>query len=65
LPRSSCGLALSDDLLVSKLIVATDCQQVIKDIADDAGGCYALIIKKIGLRRRELVTAVFKQEDMK
>jgi hypothetical protein len=59
------ALALGDDLLVGKLIVATDCQQVIKDIMDDAGGCYAPIIKEIGLHRREFVTSVFKHEGRK
>jgi hypothetical protein len=31
-------LHLADDLLVTKFLVASDCQQVIKDIADDSGG---------------------------
>jgi hypothetical protein len=59
------ALHLADDLLVIKIMVANDCQQIIKDIADDSGGCYAPIIKEIGLHRRDFETALFTHEGWK
>jgi hypothetical protein len=59
------ALHLADNLLVTKILVASDCQQIVKDIADDSGGCYAPIIKEIGLHQRDFETALFTHEGRK
>jgi hypothetical protein len=41
--------ALVDDMYICKVQIASDCKQVINDIAEAAGGSYAPIIKEIGM----------------
>jgi hypothetical protein len=39
------ALALADDLSYRRFVVASDCKQVIADIADGSGGKYAAIVQ--------------------
>jgi hypothetical protein len=43
--------ALATDLMIHDMVVASDCKQVVKDLADGTGGCYANIVKEINLFR--------------
>lgn len=44
------GLALTNDLYVQRLVLASDYQSVIKNIAEGTGGRYQVVIKDIPLR---------------
>ena len=44
------GLALAEDLLVSNLIIASDCKRVIDDIKQGNQGAYGSVITEIKLR---------------
>lgn len=45
----ACGeaLALADDLITTGILVSSDCQSVIKDIAKNSGGQHVAIIREI------------------
>jgi hypothetical protein len=40
------ALSLAADLSIQRLCVASDCKQLVNDIAADSGGVYAPIIKR-------------------
>jgi lipoate synthase len=41
------ALALATDLSIQRMVVASDCKQVVSDIADGTGGRYAAIVQEI------------------
>lgn len=44
------AIALAEDLNVQRFVVASDCKQVIGDIARDSQGPYGVIIREIKMR---------------
>ena len=53
------ALALAQDLGVAHVIIASDCQGVIKDIHKQEGGMYASIIREIGHTARTINDCTF------
>lgn len=45
------GLALADDLSLSRIVVASDCQVVMNEIEQGSTGAYGAIIREIKERR--------------
>jgi hypothetical protein len=41
------ALALATDLSIQKMVVASDCKQVVSDTADGTGGQYVAIVQEI------------------
>ena len=45
------GLALAEDLYIHQLLIASDCQNVVKDINQGTGGPHSAIVHEIVARR--------------
>lgn len=54
--------ALADDLLLWRILVASDCLWVVNDISRNAGGSYGAIIREIGARAVSFDVCHFKHE---
>jgi hypothetical protein len=45
------ALALAKDVDLNRLVIASDCKQVVSDIAAGTGGQYAAIVQEINIQR--------------
>ena len=59
------ALSLALDLDEHHLLIASDCQSVIKDIVERTGGANAAIVKEITARREEFGACRFRFESRK
>ena len=56
------ALDLADDLGLRRILISSDCKQVVQDITDGSGGRYATVIKEIQMHSREFAHAKFIHE---
>jgi hypothetical protein len=56
------ALALATDVALNRLVIASDCKQVVSDIAAGTGGQYAAIVQEINIQRLDFqeVSYIFK-----
>ena len=59
------ALALAADLNIRQITIASDCKQVVGDIADGTGGQYSSIIREISQQRLEFERTIFRFEGRK
>jgi ribonuclease HI len=59
------ALSLAEDLGLPRVCIASDCKQVVDDIAEDSGGRYASIIKEIKVYRSEFEKVIVVHEGRK
>jgi hypothetical protein len=56
------ALALTEDLSLERIIVASNCKQVVDDISEDTWGQYASIVKEINSNRLAFNHVLFTSE---
>ena len=56
------ALALANDLIISRVIISSDCSMVIKDIESNQGGRHATIIKEIRVSKLDFLECDFMYE---
>jgi hypothetical protein len=56
------AFTLSTDLLCSRVVIASDCNNVVDDINSNSGGVYATITKEIELSASDIMSCPFIHE---
>jgi predicted transposase YbfD/YdcC len=59
------ALALASDLVITKLVITSDCLNVVKSFKEGTRGCYAHVILEIKARSREFESVVLVHENRK
>ena len=56
------ALALAEDLGIQMMHVASDCEEVVKDIKQGSGGYHGAIIQEIIARKNDMISCTFTHE---
>ena len=57
------ALALAEDLHLRRVVVATDCLSVVKNMRQDYAGCYSMVIQEVKARSAKFLEVSFKHEN--